>query len=335
MNARFTLLTAALLLGCNPSGPQEPAAHATAPTAETKAPPTPETPVPQLPDFDAFWNYGDPTGTETAFRDLLADHPDAPLPWRLELLTQIARTHSLRDQFAQAHEMLDAIDNASKHDGEDLARVRVRADLERGRSWNSAGDKARARPLFERAWKTARSTGEDGLAVDAAHMVAIAAMGTEDELAWGLKALELARSSEQEAARKWRGSLYNNIGWTFHEKGDFPKALELWEQQIAARREDGKEPALRVALWTHARGLRSLKRHDEALAELDALVESYGEDAAKDGFVHEERAENLLALGRVEEARVAFGEAHQRLKDSWLKKHEPERLARLAEMATR
>ena len=139
MSAYSHLLAAALLLGCNPSEPQQPTASAEAPPADSQAP-TPtqtpaETPVSQLPDVDASWNYGDPTGTETAFREFLGAHPDAPLPWRLELRTQIARTHSLRDQFAQDHAVLDAIDIEPEDGGEALTRVhvRVRSSLERGR----------------------------------------------------------------------------------------------------------------------------------------------------------------------------------------------------------
>ena len=74
MTARLSLLAAALLPGCNSSAPQQPAASAEAPPegSQASAPTQPpaEAPLAQLPDFDASWNYGDPTGTETAFREL-------------------------------------------------------------------------------------------------------------------------------------------------------------------------------------------------------------------------------------------------------------------------
>ncbi|MCO4772403.1 MAG: tetratricopeptide repeat protein [Deltaproteobacteria bacterium] len=332
------LFSAISLAGCGPSSsPAEPAAEVTVDettTDEASPPSTPKELAVSTPDFDALWNFGDPAATHGKFTALLEANAEAPLPWRLELRTQVARTHSLRKEFDAAHVLLDAVDSevgASKDGG--LDRVRIRSLLERGRCWNSAGDKAKARPLFEEAWELGRSAKQDGLAVDAAHMVAIAAMGTDDELAWGLKGLELAESSTQPDGRRWRGSLYNNLGWTFHDKGEFPKALELFDKQIEVRREAAKEPALRIARWARTRCLRSLERNDEALGELRAIVEAYGDDALKDGFVHEELAENLLVLGQADEAKAAFAEAHTRLKDSWLKDHEPERLARLAKLA--
>lgn len=332
---RLCLLTLTLALAaCGSKEPASPpAAPPDAPPAATPpAPaPTPESAVSVPPDFDASWNFGDPPGTRAIFEELLAAHADAPLPWRLELRTQIARTHSLSRNFDAAHALLDAVDaELAAIDGD--VRVEVRSALERGRCHNSAGDKIKGRPLFESAWETASAAGLDGLAVDAAHMVAIAAMGTDDELAWGRKALALAESSEQPAARKWRGSLYNNIGWSLHDRGDFQGALELFDKQILVRREAGEEPALRVALWARARALRSLGQHAQALTELNDLVATYGDDATNDGFVHEELAENLLATGKATEAKDAFAAAHARLKNSWLARAEPERLARLARL---
>jgi len=313
------------------AAPTEAAQSEAAPTEEPAAPGTKETPVTALPDFDAAWNFNDPAATRKAFEEMLAAHPDAPLPWRLELRTQIARTHSLARHFDEAHALLDAVDaELVAIDGH--ARVEIRSALERGRCHNSAGDKAAARPLFEQAWTAARGSGLDGLAVDAGHMVAIAAMGTDDELPWGRKALALAESSSQPRARKWRGSLYNNIGWSLHDRGDYQGALAMFDKQIVVRRETGEEPALRVSLWARARVLRSMKQHDEALAVLNAIVETYGDDATNDGFVHEELAENLLATGKDAEAKAAFALAHDKLKMSWVARAEPERIARLAEL---
>jgi len=53
----------------------------------------------------------------------------------------------------------------------------VRYLLERGRTFNSAGEKDRARPLFVQAWEIAGAAGLEGLAVDAAHMVPIVVGG--------------------------------------------------------------------------------------------------------------------------------------------------------------
>jgi tetratricopeptide (TPR) repeat protein len=337
MKTSLTVLLAALLVGCGSGSSPTHAGSPAAPPTPSKEAPVAATP---LPDFDADWNFGDPAGTRAAFEAHLASQESGEASalglWRLELRTQIARTHSLAHEFDAAHALLDAVDAelAPRAADPSTARVRIRSLLERGRTWNSAGDKGKARPPFERAWALGREAGDDGLSVDAAHMVAIAAMGTDDELPWGEKALELALASSDPKARSWRGSLLNNIGWTFHDRGDFPRALALFDEQIAVRRADAKEPALRIARWTRARCLRSLGKHELALSELRTLVDEYGAEATGDGFVHEEIAENLLALGRADEARPAFAEAHTRLASSWVNDEEPERVARLKQLGT-
>lgn len=347
---RLLLALALFSTSCSGDGPPDASpgveARAEAPTAPGQPPsPAPESSV-SLPDFDADWDYGDPAGTRSTFLKYLrtyttshgTDPEPGPRAWRLELQTQIARTHGLEKDFERGHVVLNQVDVEVKALGDSspvpLGRARVRSLLERGRLHNSAGDKETARPMFEQAWEEARKQDLDGLAVDAAHMVAIAALGTDDELTWGRRALALAESSEQPAATKWQGSLLNNIGWTLHDQGDIDGALDLWEKQIAVRTAAGEEPALRIARWTHARGLRSAKRHDEALAALDALVKDYGEEATGDGFVSEERCENLLALGREAEAKPLCAKAAEQLKGTYVNDSEPERIARLATLGS-
>jgi len=58
-------------------------------------------------------------------------------------------------------------------------------------------------------------------------MVAIAE--TDDQMKWNVIALGIAESSDHERARKWLGSLYNNMGWTLFEEGEYEKALALFE----------------------------------------------------------------------------------------------------------
>jgi hypothetical protein len=85
----------------------------------------------------------------------------------LEILTQVARTYSLRKRFDEAHQLLDEIEPQLASAG---PRVRVRYLLERGRTFNSSGNREKARELFVAAWEVARPSGLEGLAVDAAHM---------------------------------------------------------------------------------------------------------------------------------------------------------------------
>jgi hypothetical protein len=61
----------------------------------------------------------------------------------------------------------------------------------------------------------------------------------------------------------------------------------------------------------------------QLLAELAA-------EGASDGYVDEEMAECLLLLGRADESKLHFAAAYRALsQDEWLKRDEPDRLARL------
>src|SRR2546423_5147035 len=126
-----------------------------------------------------LWDFSNPSESEQRFRDALAGVRG---DLRLELETQIARTYSLRKRFDEAHKLLDEIEPRLKDAG---LKPRLRYLLERGRTFNSSGDKASARPLFLQAWELARAGEEEDLAIDAAHMVAIVE-GGEQALQWNL-----------------------------------------------------------------------------------------------------------------------------------------------------
>lgn len=283
-----------------------------------------------LRTFDSLWDYDDPAGTEAKFRALLpAAEASGDRSTLLQLRTQVARTLGLQKKYDAANEQLDRVE-AELPDAPPV--VRVRYLLERGRVLNTSGSPESARPLFEEAWDAAREAGEDGFAVDAAHMVAIVA-DPDGSIEWNERALDLARTSPDARAAKWKGSLLNNLGWTYHDLGRFEDAHRLFEEALAFRREQGDAGPIRIARWCVARSLRSLGRIDEALARQRELLAENEAANAKDGYVLEEIAECLLASGREEEARPYFARAHEELaKDPWLPEHEPERLARLAKL---
>ncbi|MGQ0614316.1 MAG: tetratricopeptide repeat protein [Planctomycetaceae bacterium] len=279
-------------------------------------------------DFDKLWNYAKPQESEARFREALESLTG---PRRLELLTQIARAQGLQRRFEEAHATLDRVERDLPGAG---AAARIRCLLERGRVFNSSQEIERARPLFLKAYEQAVAAGEEFHAVDAAHMVAIVERGA-GALEWNLKALAAAEAATDERARGWRGSLYNNIGWTWHDAKDYGKALEMFEKALAWRRTKGPPREVRTARWCVARVHRSLGRLEEALRtqlELRDEIEAAGEPA--DGFVLEEIAECLLALGRPDEARPNFRRAHDLLaQDAWFVAQEPARLERLRTQA--
>jgi tetratricopeptide (TPR) repeat protein len=279
------------------------------------------------PDFDLLWDYDHPESTESAFRALLpAAEASGDRDYHAQLLTQIARAEGLQMKFDAAAATLDRAEALLTPE---LQVARVRLLLERGRVFNSSKRREKSRPLFREAWELAREIGADGYAVDAAHMLGIVEPGDE-ALAWNRTAIEAAERSSDPRARKWLGSLHNNLGWTHHDRGEFETALGHFRKALRAREADGKPGPIRIARWCIARTLRSLERYGEALAEQRALLAENETAGTPDGFVEEEIGECLTALGRAGEAEPHFASAYSLLsKDPWLARDEPERLERL------
>jgi tetratricopeptide (TPR) repeat protein len=292
-------------------------------------------PASTQPLIDDLWDFNDPSTSEQRFRAALhstRDHIQA-----IEIRTQIARAQGLQRNFDQAHRTLDEIEKELEPgSGEEPgALARIRYFLERGRVFNSSGDKTRARPLFERAWQVARDTNLDSLAVDAAHMIAIVSP-PDQAMSWNLQAVALAEQSSDPRARQWLASLHNNIAWTFHDRGEFAAALAQFEKALALRAQQNKPRQTRVAHWCVARALRSLGRVTEALTIQQALHADAQRASDSDGYISEELGECLLALDRPAEATQHFAAAYQLLsKDPHLSANERGRLQRLAQLAAR
>jgi tetratricopeptide (TPR) repeat protein len=280
-------------------------------------------------DIESFWEYADPALSEQRFRQALEN---ADGDERLELFTQIARTFSLRKQFDQAHALLDGLQGQLAVSG---PRPRLRYLLERGRTYHSSGEGDQARALFLRAWEQARSSGQEGLAVDAAHMVALTQAGTPQAIEWNQRGLALARTSPDAKARALIPAMLNNCAWDLFDMGRYDEALPWFERAREEWIGRGQPRQIHIARWAVGRCLRALERWTEAL-EIQQALEAEDQAAGQvDGFVLEEIAENLAALGRPQEAGPYFRRAADELsQDAWFVEHEAARLAGLREQAT-
>ena len=288
-----------------------------------------------FPELHTLWDYNAPEETAVRFNELLptvAASPDRA--YHVALLSQLARTHSLRRQFDAAHKLLN---EAEAMLTAEMPVPRMRCLLERGRSFNSAGEPAQALVLFHEAFVlgTAVGSSADFHTIDAAHMIAIAEPEPAEQLRWNERALALAEATTDARAGGWLGSLYNNLGWTYHDVGNYATALTIFEKaQIwhEHHRQD-KPETIRIAKWCVGRTLRSLDRVSEALALQQALLAEYEALAQPSGYTFEEVGECLLALGRGGEARPFFAQAYAQLSQmAWLVEAEPERLARLKQL---
>ena len=284
------------------------------------------TPAP-LPEIDSLWDFDHPDSSEAAFGALLpvarasGDHD-----YLAQLLTQVARAEALQMKFDQASKTLDQAE-ALITPAMPVARVRLL--LERGRVLNSSKRPDESKSFFREAWDLARSADAGGLAVDAAHMMGIVEPG-DSSIAWNREAIAYAEASNDPKARRWLGSLYNNLGWTLHDKGDAAGALDLFRKALATREAEGKAGAIRIAHWCIARALRTLGGIDEALAIQRRLLAENEATNSHDGYVHEEIAECLLLEGDEEGAGTHFAQAWKILsQDPWLQRDEEARLDRL------
>ena len=243
-------------------------------------------------EIEALWEYSDPAMSESRFRAALEGRSGDTA---LELMTQIARTHSLRRNFDEAHRLLDQVHVQLKTAG---IAPRVRYLLERGRTFNSAGDREKAGKLFVHAFEQAQAGRLEGLAVDAAHMVAVAHAGTEQALEWNRRGLALARESKEAKAIALIPAMLNNQAWDLHAMGRYPEALALFEEAREEWSTRARPQQIHIAKWSVARCLRSLGRHEEALAIQRALQAEQAAEGTSDPYVDEEIAENLKALDR-------------------------------------
>lgn len=282
----------------------------------------------ELPPFDALWNFDDPAGTETRFRELLAKAKESADPgYAAELQTQIARTQGLQQKFDEAHATLDRVDASLKPD---MKTAKVRSLLERGRVFNSSGKAKESIPIFKEALRVAQESGLENYAIDAVHMLGIAEKGRES-LNWNLEAIRLAEAAKDPKARRWLGPLYNNTGWTYFDMGQYAEALKLFERDIEFRRQSATNVEVGIARWSAAKMLRHLGRVDESLKlQMELLEDPDRKNNDSEGYTREEIGECLLLLKRSGEAGPYFARAWELLhNDPWLSRDEPDRLARL------
>jgi len=291
----------------------------------------------EFPVIDSLWNYSDPKETAEKFRALIPAVKEAnDSPYLGELLGQLARTQSLQMNFVEAHVILDMAERviAESAKPEEMTRAKVRYHLERGRTYNSSNEKLEAMAQFKFAYEIAEKDGLDSYAIDALHMLAIAEEG-DAQMEWHLKALAMAENSKDEKARKWLGPLYNNIGWTYHDIGQYDEAMEVFQKSLAWRQEQKDAKGTFIAHWTIGHNYRSLNDIDKALEiQMQLLSEINEGEADPDGHVYEEIGECLLIKEQTDEAKPYFQQAYDLLsQDKWIETNEQGRLERLKSLA--
>ncbi len=211
--------------------------------------------------IDTLWEVKDPVGGEVILKNALAEYPGSAD----ELRTQIARSLGLQGRFGEAWDELSRISLVHS------PLVEIRMQLEKGRLENSNGKRNDAKSYFLKALTLAKQEHFDFYAVDAAHMLGILSEGQES-IHWNTLALQIAADSKFKRTQNWKGSLFNNLGWTYFNIGDFDAALTTFDSALDFQAVAGDPVQIRVARWTVARCLRALKRYDEAFAIQNDLI---------------------------------------------------------------
>jgi len=262
----------------------------------------------------ALWDYNDPAASEQRLRAAL---PQAGRDGGFVLQTQIARTYGLRGQFDEARRQLKAIEPQLPRVGH---RARAHWQLEWGRTWRSAVQSqdggldgaGAARLAYFRAISEARQAHAEDLEVDALHMMAFVESAPVSQLHWTRQALQLARKSQQPAARAWVPSLLNNAGVALNELGQFDEALSMFrEARLQLAQRDADPQRLHVADWMIAHTLRLMGRTEDALAlqrDLAATSEAAGRP---DPEVFDELALLYGSLNKPGEAAAAQARASE------------------------
>jgi tetratricopeptide (TPR) repeat protein len=251
-----------------------------------------------------LWDFDDLDASEERFRAQLEQETSDES--RSEVLTQLARVEGLRGAFEAGERLLEEAEVLA--DANTVAQARI--DLERGRLRRSSGNVEAALPLFVSSFALAREAGELFIAVDAAHMAALAAPDHEGFVAWTERGIDLAEPADA-SVRYWLGALLNNLGWHFYDAGEYHEALDAFQRALEERERDPQNrPAIELAQYAVAKALRALERPSEGAPLIERAVFSAGNDGRSDGWLHEELAETYAALGRAdasEHARKALG----------------------------
>lgn len=247
-----------------------------------------------------LWDFANPTQTEDRFRTLL---PSLSFDEQLIATTQIARTYGLRKQFDKAREVLGDV---APHLNEASAEVNARYHLELGRTLCSPAHtseqltdeaKSSARASYTKAFEIAKCAKLDYLAIDALHMMVMVDQEPAAQLGWNRKAIEYMEQSSQPDAKKWEGSLRNNVGYALHLSGDYEGALKQFQLALTAREAAGKAGPIRIAHWMIAWTYRAMGRIDEALTIQHRLEQECDEDGSPDPYVYEELEHLYRAKG--------------------------------------
>lgn len=225
-----------------------------------------------------------------------------------ETYAQVARMHGIQGKFGEGRPWLaHAKKIATPFEPRGWSRyLGVRGRFE----WQDEKDNEKAKQTFIEMYEYCKQHELFSRELDAAHMVAI--VGTPDEqVEWALKAISAAEKGDQKG---WLGPLWNNLGWTYEERGEYEKMLDALTNARKYHYEVGSEHSQLVAdfgvgtaqwrngnlkearSWLEDAFTRAKQRYDEDPADANrAEWVGWGHSKLGDLLVSEEEPAEALA----------------------------------------
>jgi hypothetical protein len=250
-----------------------------------------------------------------------------------EASSQLARMYGIQGKFVEGRPWLAKAKQVAAPE-EPLGWSRYLGV--RGRyEWQDEKDNAKAKATFIEMYEYCKKHQLHSRALDAAHMVAI--VGTpEDQVTWALNAIAQAEKSGEDG---WLGPLWNNLGWTYEERGEYPKMLEALIKAREYHYKAGNEHTQLVAdfgvaraYWRNNDNTKAREWTDDAFKRAKERHEADPEDTEKGewvGWGHIYLADILDSEGKKAEALEQYRAGRPYLVKAGIESWWPEQLQKL------
>ncbi|MCA8910609.1 MAG: tetratricopeptide repeat protein [Planctomycetes bacterium] len=159
----------------------------------------------------------------------------------VEALAQVARMYSVEGKFDEGRPWLA---RAEEHaDSEEPLGWSRFLGVQGRYFWRDEKDNDKAKTTFIKMYEYCKEKKLFSRQLDAAHMVAIVAP-PDEQVEWALNSIDAA---EKAGEKGWLAVLWNNLGWTYEEQGEYPKMLEALQNARKYHYEVGNDLSKLVA----------------------------------------------------------------------------------------
>jgi tetratricopeptide (TPR) repeat protein len=286
--------------------------------------PASSTPAEMLANADRIFRSRDYAAANELYKQAASAAKIAgELTVQVEALAQVARSYSIQGKESAGLPWLNqAAELATPSDPIGWSRFQnVKGIFQR-----EAGDRELATETFILLYDYCREREMYLRAIDAAHMVAIAA-DLESQIAWAYKGIAAAEAGGHE---DWLAILWNNLGWTFDDLGRYDESLTALRKAQQYHWRTGSDLMKLIADWSLGHALRMTARTDSARfvmettlawAERRYTADPSPTEAEWVGFVHQELGEQRLAArdiaGAISHLEVAYAKLGEAEMGDW------------------